>query len=97
MTVAEFLTSWVAIATSGFFAAIFAFLFVFKYKEVLDFEAKHIWSRYDAMCDKAKRKIRRFLRKSDRIVAWAESPTKHGRPDEDFIAGQVKVYGDVWK
>ena len=97
MTVAEFLTSWVAIATSGFFAALFMYLLIFKYKEVLDFEAKHIWSRYDAMCDKAKRKIRRLLRKSDRIVAWAETPAKHGRPDEDFIAGQIKVHGDVWR
>ena len=46
---------------------------------------------------KAKRFIRNQLRKSDRIVAWAESPTKHGRPDADFIAGQIKVYGDVWR
>jgi hypothetical protein len=46
---------------------------------------------------KAKRFIRTQLRKSDRIVAWAEKPTKHGIPDEDFIAGQVKVFGDVWK
>lgn len=46
---------------------------------------------------KAKRFIRRQLRKSKRLVAWAEKPTKHGRPDADFIAGQVKVFGDVWK
>ena len=46
---------------------------------------------------KIKRFIRRQLRKSPRIVAWAEKPTKHGRPDADFIAGQVKVFGDVWK
>ena len=32
-----------------------------------------------------KRFIRRQLRKSDKIVAWAEKPTKHGRPDGDFI------------
>lgn len=46
---------------------------------------------------RAKRNIRRLLRKSSRIVAWAEKPTKHGRPDEDFIAGQIKVHGDVWR
>ena len=49
-----------------------------------------VWSKF-------KRWLRRQLRKSDRIVAWAEKPTKHGRPDADFIAGQVKVFGDVWK
>lgn len=49
------------------------------------------------MFRKAKRFLRNQLRKSDRIVAWAEKPTKHGRPDADFIEGQIKVYGDVWK
>ena len=46
---------------------------------------------------KSKRFIRNQLRKSKRIVAWAETPAKHGRPDEDFIAGQIKVFGDVWR
>ena len=46
---------------------------------------------------KAKRNIRKLLRKSKRIVAWAETPAKHGRPDADFIEGQIKVYGDAWK
>jgi hypothetical protein len=49
-----------------------------------------VWSKF-------KRWLRRQLRKSDKIVAWAEKPTKHGRPDADFIEGQVKVYGDVWR
>ena len=44
---------------------------------------------------KAKRFIRRQLRKSPRIVAWAEKPAKHGRPDAEWIEGQVKVFGDV--
>lgn len=46
---------------------------------------------------KTKRFIRRQLRKSDRIVAWAEKPAKHGKPDAEFIAGQVKVFGDMWQ
>jgi hypothetical protein len=97
MTLAEFITSWVAIATFGFFTALFMYLLIFRYKEVLDFEAKHIWSRYDAVCDKAKRFIRNLLRKSDKIVAWAAKPTKHGKPDEDWITGQIRVFGDAWK
>lgn len=36
---------------------------------------------------KAKSFIRNLLRKSDRIVAWAETPAKHGRPDEEWITG----------
>lgn len=46
---------------------------------------------------KTKRFIRRQLRKSKRIVAWAEKPAKHGRPDADFIEGQIKMFGDVWR
>lgn len=46
---------------------------------------------------KAKSFIRNLLRKSDRIVAWAETPAKHGKPDEEWITGQVKVWGDVWR
>jgi hypothetical protein len=48
-----------------------------------------VWSKF-------KRWLRTQLRKSEKIVAWANTE-KHGRPDADFIAGQVKVYGDVWK
>lgn len=47
---------------------------------------------------KFKRWLRKQLRKSPRIVAWAEKPAKHGRPDEEWIAGQVKVFGDdMWR
>ena len=46
---------------------------------------------------KFKRWLRKRLRKSDRIVAWAEKPAKHGKPDSEFITGQVKVFGDVWE
>ena len=53
------------------------------------------WER--KMFRKAKQFIRRQLRKSKRIVAWAAKPAKHGKPDADFIAGQVKMFGDVWR
>ena len=46
---------------------------------------------------KFKRWLRKQLRKSDRIVAWAEKPVKHSKPDSEFITGQVKVFGDVWE
>lgn len=97
MNAFEILTSWTAIITAGCVSALFMYLLISRYKEVIDWEAEHIWSRYDAMCDKLKRFIRRQLRKSSRIVAWAEKPAKHGKPDADFIAGQIKVHGDVWR
>lgn len=43
---------------------------------------------------KLKSWLRTQLRKSDRIVAWAETPAKHGRPDGEWITGQVRVWGD---
>lgn len=57
--------------------------------KVIAWEYKRLWNPL-------KKAIRKLLRKSDRIVAWANTE-KHGRPDADFISGQVKVYGDVWK
>lgn len=49
------------------------------------------------MWEKFKRFLRRQLRKSPRIVAWAAKPAKHGKPDFEWIEGQIKVFGDVWK
>lgn len=57
-------------------------------KKIAEWE-RRVWARF-------KRWLRTQLRKSDRIVAWAEKPTKHGRPDEEWIAGQVQVWGD-WR
>lgn len=42
---------------------------------------------------KLKRFLRRQLRKSKRIVAWAESD----KSDFEWATGQVKLYGDVWR
>lgn len=67
--------------------AIVAILYgFFNEPKVARWEQKQ-WARF-------KRWLRRQLRKSDRIVAWAEKPVKHGKPDEEWIAGQVRVWGD---
>jgi hypothetical protein len=58
--------------------------------KVIAWEYKYLWNPL-------KKAIRKLLRKNEKIVAWAESPAKHGKPDEDFIEGQIKVYGDAWK
>ena len=55
-------------------------------KKIAEWERK-VWK-------KIKRFIRRQLRKSPRIVAWAEKPTKHGRPDDEWITGQIQVWGE---
>lgn len=87
MTLAEFLTSWVAIATSGFFSALFAYLLFFKFREVLDWEAEHIWKPFDALCRRIRLFIAKRVKSNARIMAWLNKPQKHGKPDADFIAG----------
>ena len=34
----------------------------------------------------------RRLKKSERFMAWLNKPEKHGKPDSEFIAGQITVY-----
>jgi hypothetical protein len=63
------------------------YLFCFE-NDVAKWE-RRVWARF-------KKWLRRQLRKSDRIVAWAEKPTKHGRPDEEWITGQIQVWGE-WR
>ena len=71
------------------FTAIILFIYLYTRKDkLIAWEVKQI--------AKAKRFIRRQLRKSDRIVAWAEKPTKHGRPDDEWITGQIQVWGE-WR
>ena len=48
---------------------------------------RRVWSSF-------KRWLRRQLRKSPRIVAWAETPTKYGTPDDEWITGQIRVWGE---
>lgn len=58
-------------------------------KKIAEWE-RRVWAKF-------KRWLRTQLRKSPRIVAWAEKPAKYGTPDMAWIEGQVKVYGDEWR
>lgn len=67
--------------------AIILLLWGFAHEEkVAKWEQKQ-WKKF-------KRWLRKQLRKSDRIVAWAEKSAKHGRPDEEWITGQIQVWGE---
>ena len=47
------------------------------------------------------KKFRRWLAKklisNKKFMAWLNAPAKHGKPDAEWIEGQVKVFGDMWK
>ena len=70
--------------------AILAILYGFTHEAKVVALEKKMWRSFKSF-------LRRQLRKSKKIVAWAEKPAKHGRPDEKWIAGQVKVFGDAWR
>ena len=71
-------------------AAIALLIYGFTHEAKVVALEKKMWRSFKSF-------LRRQLRKSKRIVAWAEKPAKHGKPDAEFIAGQVKVFGDVWE
>ena len=54
-------------------------------------------ARENKFIGKVKRFIRKSLKSNSRFMAWLNKPQKHGKPDADFIAGQIKVFGDVWR
>ncbi len=70
-------------------AIIFILYGFIRENRVIAWEQKQ-WKRF-------KRFLRKQLRKSPRIVAWAEKPTKHEISDDEFTVVQIKVSGDVWK
>lgn len=70
--------------------AILAILYGFTHEAKVVALEKKMWRSFKSF-------LRRQLRKSKRIVAWAEKPAKHGKPDAEFITCQVKVFGDVWE
>lgn len=86
----ESIAQIVATFTGGILSGICIYGF-FHEKKVIEWEYKHIWNPL-------KRKIRSKLIKNKRFMAWLNAPAKHGKPDEDWITGQVKVFGDdMWR
>lgn len=66
-------------------AAIALLIYGFKHEEKVVAWEKKTWRSFKCF-------LRRQLRKSDRIVAWAEKPAKHGKPDYQFRLGQAGVW-----
>ncbi len=89
------LTSFTAIFTGGILSG-FLIYALFKEPKVIAWEdnvlfpfLRRLWRRISCF-------IRTRMKSNARFMKWLNKPQKHGRPDEDFIAGQVKVWGD-WK
>ena len=52
--------------------------------------------RIEEAIQRARVRIALKLKSSARFMEWLNKPQKHGKPDEEWIIGQVKVFGD-WR
>ena len=52
--------------------------------------------RIEEAIQRARVRIALKLKNSARFMAWLNKPQKHGKPDEEWIVGQVRVFGD-WR
>ena len=90
------LTSFTAIFTAGMLTEVFIIACFFNEKFIA-FEDKYIFVPLRHL----RRRIRRFIvscmKSNARFMAWLNKPAKHGKPDSEWITGQIKVFGDVWK
>ena len=53
--------------------------------------------RVEEAIQRARVRIALKLKSSARFMAWLNKPQKHGKPDDEWIVGQVKVFGDEWR
>lgn len=53
--------------------------------------------RIEEAIQRARVRIALKLKSSARFMEWLNKPQKHGKPDEEWIVGQVKVFGDEWR
>lgn len=87
----------VAIFTGGVLTGLLIYAF-FKEPKIIKWEDEHLIPFFRRLWKRILRFISKQLRKNKRFMAWLNKPAKHGRPDEDWITGQVKVFGDdMWR
>lgn len=87
------LTSDIAIGTGGMLAGMLVYAF-FHEEKFIAFVDKYIFTPLRRLWRRISSFIRSRLKSNARFMAWLNKPVKHGKPDEDFITGQVRVWGD---
>ncbi len=75
----------------------YIWLYATKHDELVEWERKYIFPPLRRLWRRINRFIRSRLKSNARFMAWLNKPQKHGKPDADFITGQVRVFGDVWR
>lgn len=87
------LTSDIAIFAGGILAGMLIYAFFHEEKNT-EWECKYIFTPLRRLWRRINRFIRSRLKSNARFMAWLNKPQKHGKPDADFITGQVRVWGD---
>lgn len=90
------LTSFTAIFTAGMLTEVFIFACFFN-KKLITLENKYIIAPLSRLWHRICRFIRNRLKSNERFMKWLNKPQKHGKPDAEWIEGQIKVFGDVWR
>ncbi|MBE7027372.1 MAG: hypothetical protein E7410_07445 [Ruminococcaceae bacterium] len=90
------LASFTAIYTGGILSGLLIYAF-FKEPKIIAWEDNVLFPFLRRLWQRICRFIRRRMKSNARFIAWLNKPVKHGKPDADFIAGQIKVFGDVWR
>ena len=96
MNIVETLTSNIAIFTGGILAGMLMYA-LFHEEKFIAFEERYIFAPLRRLWRRISRFIRSRLKNNARFMGWLNKPQKHGKPDTDFITGQVRVWGDVWR
>lgn len=90
------MTSFLAIFTGGILSGFVIYAF-FHEEKWIAWEDKHLIPPLRRLCARIKRSIVKAMKSSARFMAWLNKPQKHGKPDDEFITGQIKTFGDVWR
>ena len=93
----ESIAQLVAIFTGDVLSVLLIYAF-FKEPKIIKWEDEHLIPFFRRLWKRILRFISKQLRKNKRFMAWLNKPAKHGKPDDDWITGQIKVFGDdMWR
>ncbi len=86
----------VATFTGGILSGLLIYAF-FKEPKIIKWEDERLFPFLRGLWHRICRFIRKCLKSNARFMKWLNKPVKHGKPDDDWITGQVKVFGDMWR
>lgn len=90
------MSSFIAIFTGGILSGFVIYAFFHEDKWIA-WKDKHLIPPLRRLCARIRRSIAKAMKSNARFMKWLNKPQKHGKPDEEWIIGQVRVFGDEWR